>query len=124
MEVKMNMPDPPEGYEYTGEFRQAHAGEPRLDNDGKVCKIDHQTKGIYAILRKKKVTRPPVPGDIKDAPIPCRVSHDGFGWFDAYLVAVMPWTGYPYGACETHPQATTAPRTFATYQYCTIEVDE
>lgn len=124
IEVKLNMPLPPEGYEYTGEFRQALAGEPWLDSDGKFRKMESATVGMYVILRKKKKTRPPVPGDIKDAPIPCRVSHDGFSWMPAYLVAVFPWMKMPYAVNIDHSYATSKPERSFLWRYCTIEVDE
>lgn len=123
MEVKMNMPDPPEGYEYTREYRKAKPHEPRL-GDGEAIQIDRETTGMYPILRKKKKTRPPVPGDIKDAPILCSVSMDGFTWNYAYLAAVLPWMDNKYLAHNDYTLATTRPWLYMPYKYCTIEVDE
>jgi hypothetical protein len=54
LEVKMNMPEPPEGYEYTGEYRQAKKGETVLSRmvDKDILCTRGITGGSYPILRK------------------------------------------------------------------------
>lgn len=64
MEVKMNMPDPPEGYEYTGEFRRANASEPYLETDATTRILQHGTVGMYPILRKIRQWRPVQMSDV------------------------------------------------------------
>jgi hypothetical protein len=53
-EIKMNMPEPPEGYEYTGEFRYPRDGELYYERDmydgEHVAQKDMSTE--YPILRK------------------------------------------------------------------------
>lgn len=127
MKVKMDMPKIPESYEYTGDYRRAVPGDIFLDDElGPVLQMPASgyTTCRYPILRKKKITRPPVPGDIKSSPIPCRSSHDGFEWVDGYLGAVMPWRERPYCVHETRTHAVHNPHMFTTYTYCVIEVDE
>ncbi len=52
IEVKMNMPKPPEGYEYTGEYRPAKEDEPWIDPDSGV--LIGETVACFPILRKTK----------------------------------------------------------------------
>jgi len=66
MKIEMELPEPPEGYEYTGEFRQPRKGEYFTDRKGKAGKAncDYKNK-CMVILRKKrrKVTKELSAGD-------------------------------------------------------------
>lgn len=53
-EIKMNMPELPDGYEYTGEYRDAESGEYYVDLNSKVAlSKGRSTFGPIPILRKK-----------------------------------------------------------------------
>lgn len=57
VEVLMKMPKI-EGYEYTGEYRQAKAREAVLDSDALLRDFPFRTVGQYPILRKAEVWKP------------------------------------------------------------------
>jgi hypothetical protein len=58
MKVEINLPDPPEGYEYTGEFRPAHDGELYLTRYNKFAKWDHKRYSTNKFITLKPVAPP------------------------------------------------------------------
>lgn len=54
IKIEMNMPPPPNGYEYTGEFRCPKNGEHFINNFGCVARADILSVNAFPILRKKR----------------------------------------------------------------------
>ncbi len=122
VKVEMELPELPEGYEYTGEYRPARADEWHMDGNDELSQSYDTTMGSYLIVRKSK-WRKAKPSDLDNGPVKCRYWDDpSVGWTDGYLMGfhAYPGTDYPYMVVieETDDDYDNW------YAYCEVEVTE
>ncbi len=122
VKVEMELPELPEGYEYTGEYRPARADEWYMDGNDELSQSYDTTMGSYLIVRKSK-WRKAKPSDLDNGPVKCRFRDERRSdWKDGYFVGFHAHAGtdYPYMVVieETDNYYDNW------YAYCEVEVTE
>lgn len=86
VKVEMELPELPEGYEYTGEYRPARADEWHMDGNDELSQSYETTMGSYLIVRKSK-WRKAKPSDLDNGPVKCRFRDSTYDdWETGYFI--------------------------------------
>ena len=117
----MELPELPEGYEYTGEYRPARADEWHMDGNDELSQSYETTMGSYLIVRKSK-WRKAKPSDLDNGPVKCRYRDESYdAWETGHFIGFLANmdVDYPYmiGEDETDLHG-------EWFAYCEVEAAE